>query len=288
MEPTLYSAVDWRRLLEFERPVMNSTNSGMSAHAAATIPVQIGLVEEKKMVIRGVGREGRALRIEVSTPDQRNFFSEIEKQVLLTMTRNSSDWFGGRKLSLDDVRMMFKRFIVDGGDVPSVMMRTARDLRVFICEDDRSRRAKVSELEAGMPCCIIFKIQGLWVEESRFGVSMTISDVLAFPVGTEDSGSESDEEPDTEVRRRFFMSRAARPDLTDDEALFRSTCDAPLHDRGDASDGEDGGSWESRMPFGLEADRGRSSAARLRLDNNEEEEFDDDELDLSEEGLAAV
>ena len=198
------------------------------------------------------------------------------------------------------------------GRSTSVMLRRDDATRVFVHEDGASRTGSAAALRPGTPCCAIFGVKGLWIEEERWGAHLAVSDILLFPGLEEEEddeeGSESEASAETEVRRRFQLggagarrrSRPRRTELTSDDAFFRELRDDALDD-----DEQENASWSSRMPFGQPRDRrparrgssaGGSQSSRgspppyehaagsdLRSDAAaDQSDVDDFELDLSE------
>ena len=135
----------------------------------------------------------------------------------------------------------------------SVMMRASDSTRVFEHADGASREGSLASLQPNVACCVVFRVDGLWIEEERWGASLVATDILVFPHDVRDSDDEgSDSEAsdiETEVRRRFFQRGRQ---LTSDDALFREL-------REEALEEEETSSWHSRMPFGQKREprRGR-------------------------------
>ena len=291
MLPTakLFTELDWDEAMRFEPPEPNRESTGMSAYNAATSRVQVGTDKDLGalsvhscfgLAIRFALRRGSA---------EQRFFETLNERLVGAMAASTEAWFG-KHLREADVRSMFvPSTLVDRRGRASAMMTTSDKTRVYVHDEEGGgmRRGLVGDLRRAerMPCCLVYSLDGLWIEEEKWGARLRVTDVLLFPALARDdsdsdaSSSSSARSIETEVRRRFRLEGGStgssrRAEITNDEELFRRLRPAPLHDADDFDEEES--SFHSRMPFGQPAERRR----RMRRGTPPAAAGDDAELDF--------
>lgn len=259
----IYTEVNLETLVDFDAPEPNEDHPGMSAHNRCRRSVQLGLVEAR---LRLHARRGHGVRFRLN--DAADFVRALEERFVAEMARSTESWFG-KRLHPDDVRAMFKSSMLrDRRGRSSVMMRASDSTRVFEHAARETRQGSLASLRPDVACCVKFRVDGLWIEEERWGASLVATDILVFPSDVRDSdeeGSDSEEDSDieTEVRRRFQMQQRGRQ-LTSDDALFREL-------REEALEEEETSSWHSRMPFGRKRETRRDQAILPAVDGGSRE-----------------
>ena len=248
----IYTEANLETLVDFDTPEPNEDHPGMSAHNRCRRSVQLGLVEAR---LRLHARRGHGVRFRLN--DAADFVRALEERFVAAMARCTESWFG-KRLRLDDVRAMFKSSMLqDRRGRSSVMMRASDSTRIFEHAARETRQGSLASLRPDVACCVKFRVDGLWIEEERWGASLVATDILVFPNDVRDSdeeGSDSEEDSDieTEVRRRFQMQQRGRQ-LTSDDALFRELREETLEE-------EETSSWHSRMPFGRKRETRRDQS----------------------------
>ena len=247
----LFSDADFDRFLSFESPSKNASGpeySCFSRNPGARL--QCARVEDaRKPRVRRLlgGRDGaRGVLLELRTDEQREWFQELQAQIVCAMAAKCEEWFG-RSLPIEDVRAMLKPFLtsVDDGRGVAAQLRVSKDARLFLNAAAKSpERMEWDELAPGMPCIPMVKVEGLWVSQENFGAVLSVTDLMAFEEeGKEEEEAEEAEEADDLSRAPFV--RPASEDLRNDEAMWEQVREAPLDD--------DDASFHTRNPFGTGA-----------------------------------
>ena len=250
MATKLYSDVDLGALVSFERPSRNAAKEDYSCFSQSPgLRVQCARIDDDPKPRVGhllESRTGaRGLLLQLRSPAQARWFSELQSQIVCEMTARCEEWFG-KPMSIEDVRAMYKPFVMDGGG--SAQLRVSSDAGLYVIDAETGRPEPVEDwslVERGMACVPIVKVVGLWVSKTRFGAVVTVSELMLFEEEEEEEEEESDHagEDDASLSKTPFSIVA--PDLHDDDPddeLWGQTRDEPL-------DEDEEGSFSTRVPF---------------------------------------
>lgn len=179
MPVLLYTDIGWDTLLRFENPVQNHHGEqSFSIHCEALQKIQLGEYDdpEKCGVIRTYGNQ-KGCRL-TCPPNVRAWLRELEKQVLLTLKKNSQDWFG-TNLQEKDLMGMFKPIVTPDG---TAILRCAQDMQMYSMNKacTAAKKAPIQKVSEGMLALPIMQIQGIWIEKDKFGLHVSMTDMLLF------------------------------------------------------------------------------------------------------------
>ena len=185
MSVLLYTDVEWDQLLVLENPVQNQQGEqSFSIHCDTVQKIQLGEYDEptKCHIVRTYGiyhksRIPRGCRFQCSN-NVRAWLRELENQVLMTLQKNSESWFG-TSLKETDLRKMFKPIVTPDG---SAILRCEQNMQVYSMNKDctAAKKAPIQQVTEGMLALPIMQIKGIWIEKDKFGLCVSMTDMLHF------------------------------------------------------------------------------------------------------------